>query len=66
MLSYLRNTRSMPGTGPTPEQAHEAWHGQRDLIFEALSVMREQRMSMVQTVRQYVFAYRAVIEALLA
>lgn len=66
VLAYLRSTRSMPGTGPTPEQAHEAWHGQRDLIFEALSVMREQRMSMVQTVRQYVFAYRAVIEALLA
>lgn len=41
------------------------WHSPNDLIFEALMVMREQRMSTVETVRQYVFAYKAVIASLL-
>ncbi|KAG0250486.1 hypothetical protein DFQ27_009384 [Actinomortierella ambigua] len=32
----------------------------RDVIFETVSVFREQRMSMVQTLRQYVFCYEAI------
>ncbi|KAI3617747.1 hypothetical protein CBS9595_003656 [Malassezia furfur] len=45
-------------------EARDVWYGTTDIIFEALSVMREQRMSVVQTVRQYVFIYLAVIHAL--
>lgn len=46
-------------------QAHEYWNSSNDLVYEALMVMREQRMSMVETVRQYVFVYKAVIASLL-
>ena len=46
-------------------QAREYWNSSNDLVYEALMVMREQRMSMVETVRQYVFVYKAVIASLL-
>jgi len=36
-----------------------------DLVQQAVEIIREQRMSTVQTGRQYVFAYRAIIEGIL-
>ncbi|KAG0239939.1 hypothetical protein BGW41_007422 [Actinomortierella wolfii] len=36
----------------------------RDVIFETVSIFREQRMSMVQTLRQYVFCYEAIFWSL--
>ena len=50
----------------TREQAEKFWNSDIDLVFEAVVIMREQRMSLIQTVRQYVFVYRALIEFLLA
>ncbi|WFD44255.1 protein-tyrosine-phosphatase [Malassezia psittaci] len=68
VLNYLRKAKFIADhpTKDTPSEkaAYNAWHGTDDVIFEVLSVIREQRMSMVQTVRQYVFIYRAIIEAL--
>ena len=73
VLHYLRRTQARldaADRGTTDRDAadvraaRDAWYGSTDIIFEALSVMREQRMSVVQTVRQYVFIYLAVIHAL--
>ena len=73
VLHYLRRTQARldaADRGATDRDAadvraaRDAWYGSTDIIFEALSVMREQRMSVVQTVRQYVFIYLAVIHAL--
>ncbi|KAG0249804.1 protein tyrosine phosphatase, non-receptor type 11 [Mortierella polycephala] len=36
------------------------WNGNRDIIFEALSSFREERMLMVQTAAQYYFCYEVV------
>ena len=67
VLHYLRLAKQLadaPDGSARAAAARDAWSGSTDLIYEALSVMREQRMSVVQTVRQYVFTYHAVIEAL--
>lgn len=39
--------------------------GSMDLVQQAVETIREQRMSTVQTARQFVFAYRAIIEGIL-
>ncbi|WFD00241.1 protein-tyrosine-phosphatase [Malassezia yamatoensis] len=68
VVTYLKKAKSIANHSTehtlSEKAAHNAWHGTDDVIFEVLSVIREQRMSMVQTVRQYVFIYRAIIEAL--
>ncbi|CEP11418.1 hypothetical protein [Parasitella parasitica] len=35
--------------------------GKLDLVFQTVSKLREQRVSMVQTLRQYVFCYEAIL-----
>jgi protein tyrosine phosphatase len=35
--------------------------GELDLIFQTVAKFREQRVSMVQTLRQYVFCYEAIL-----
>lgn len=52
--------------GLTLATARACWEDDSDLIYDAVSVMREQRMSMIQTTRQFVFVYRAVLLALLS
>lgn len=69
VLAYLKMTRrypDIPPDGPTQQQCHDAWHHPRDLVFEALCVMREQRMSLVQTAAQYAFTYQALVHALVS
>ena len=62
--TFLHRVRHLVEKEATSPQV-KYWHSPDDLIFEALMVMREQRMSTVETVRQYVFAYKAVIASLL-
>lgn len=52
------NATSMSGP---PQQVSDAV----DLVRKAVETIREQRMSTVQTTRQYVFAYSAVLQGLL-
>ena len=59
-LHRVRHLVDKEATSPQVEY----WESPNDLIYEALMVMREQRMSTVETVRQYVFAYKAVIASL--
>ncbi|KAG2196233.1 hypothetical protein INT47_007660 [Mucor saturninus] len=40
---------------------NEERSGEIDLIFQTVSKFREQRVSMVQTLRQYVFCYEAIL-----
>lgn len=67
-LCLVRDVCEGRATDPcmTREQAEKFWNSDIDLVFEAVVIMREQRMSLIQTVRQYVFVYRALIEFLLA
>ena len=62
--TFLHRVRHLVDKEATSPQV-EYWESPNDLIYEALMVMREQRMSTVETVRQYVFAYKAVIASLL-
>ena len=68
--SYIRSLRdhavkTSATLDPQDALALTCWESEEDLIFDAVMVMREQRMSMIETVRQYVFVYKAVVAALL-
>ncbi|CCV00578.1 unnamed protein product [Malassezia sympodialis ATCC 42132] len=65
-LRHVRSSLACKGEHSVIPSRHECWDSPKDLIYEATMVMREQRMSMIETVRQYVFVYKAVIAALLA
>lgn len=52
-------------TLPPAKAASEALERLTDLVRDVVETIREQRMSMVQTARQYVFAYSAVLEGAL-
>lgn len=65
LLERVRALRAAPPAAPSPndELALRAWDGEEDLVHAAVLVLREQRMRMVETVRQYVFIYDAVLAA---
>lgn len=71
VLSLLLRARAtlcgVPSTLPPLDMhfARSCWDDELDIIYHAVSVLREQRMSMVQTTRQYVFTYSAVLHGLL-
>ncbi|WFD28592.1 protein-tyrosine-phosphatase [Malassezia nana] len=67
--SFLQQVRSSLSSKAEPSitPCHlQCWESPTDLIYEATMIIREQRMSMIETVRQYVFVYKAVMLALLA
>lgn len=69
VTSFLRHVRSAQAERdqqPVIPSERQCWDSPTDLVYEATMVMREQRMSMIETVRQYVFVYKAIIAALLA
>jgi len=65
-LRQVRSTLTRHDEHSVIPSRHQCWESPIDIIFEATMVMREQRMSMIETVRQYVFVYKAIITALLA
>lgn len=70
VLSLLLRARAtlygVPSSLPPLDMhfARSCWDDDLDIIYHAVSVLREQRMSMVQTTRQYVFTYSAVLHGL--
>ncbi|PWN22050.1 phosphatases II, partial [Microstroma glucosiphilum] len=70
VLDVLRKERRKSMASETPSasataSASMASIGEKDLIRHATHVAREQRMSSVQTQRQYVFCYLAVVKGVL-
>ena len=68
-LSLLQRARATLQSEPNTEPldvalARRCWDDPVDTIYEAVSVLREQRMGMVQNTRQYVFSYNAVLHGL--
>ncbi|CEH11788.1 Protein tyrosine phosphatase [Ceraceosorus bombacis] len=61
----LPDSASQDSIATTDSQTSDAAIGETDLIQSAVGVVREQRMSSVQTTRQFVFTYSAVLAGLL-
>ncbi|PWN41013.1 hypothetical protein IE81DRAFT_197165 [Ceraceosorus guamensis] len=61
----LPDSASQDSIATTDSTTSDAAIGETDLIQSAVGVVREQRMSSVQTTRQFVFTYSAVLAGLL-
>ncbi|WFD32594.1 protein-tyrosine-phosphatase [Malassezia sp. CBS 17886] len=78
IISFLCDVQGMLGDSAQPcaddrtaalprlsrDEALARWEDPGDMIYYAVCTMREQRMSLVHSARQYAFTYRAVAAAL--
>lgn len=59
-LPNERVANAMAGSSTTNSPTSKPDDPMSDIVFQAVSTFREHRMSMVQTLRQYVFCYEAI------